>query len=129
MTFFRDFFSCDFFFPTFTNYIRPVSVDLITKQADMSRDDYIDNDFYSVYVKFINVFSYKCHTCILLGKALQKKRYKDTPKRYRRNATKTPQSLPEGFRYTNGVLVQTTQSRSKWRGLINRGAALLIKKS
>ena len=39
-----------------------------------------------------------------------------------------PQSLSEGFRNTNGVLGTDCKERSKWRGLINKGAALYEKK-
>ena len=37
------------------------------------------------------------------------------------------QSLSEGFRITMGSWEQAAQERSKWRGLINKGAALYEK--
>ena len=37
------------------------------------------------------------------------------------------QSLSEGFRHTSGVLGTVAQERSKWRGLIKKGAVLYEK--
>ena len=46
----------------------------------------------------------------------------------RRNATKTPKASLKDFDIPLKSWEQTAQERSKWRGLINKGAALYEKK-